>query len=108
MSMAYTSTSSSNDGRLFENRGCKCDKKRPLRYQTHRKIQGGFTSSVQMASAITLRGGRLLANLAMHQISNGGLILIIGTMKMTEGMILKETMKLWTNWSEDWSGLRQM
>ncbi|CAL5429143.1 unnamed protein product [Camellia sinensis] len=27
MSMAYTSTSSSNDGCLFENRRCKCEKK---------------------------------------------------------------------------------
>ncbi|CAL5385152.1 unnamed protein product [Camellia sinensis] len=27
MSMAYTSTSSTIDGRLFENRGCKCGKK---------------------------------------------------------------------------------
>ncbi|CAL5332357.1 unnamed protein product [Camellia sinensis] len=57
-------------------------KKWPLRYQTHKKIQGGFTSSVQMAGAITLHGGHLLANMAMQQISNGGLILFIGIIKM--------------------------
>ncbi|CAL5397823.1 unnamed protein product [Camellia sinensis] len=73
-------------------------KKQPLRYQTHRKIRGGFTSSVQMASAITLHGGRLLPNMAMHQISNGGLILFIGRMKMRGGMILTETMNHSVYW----------
>ncbi|CAL5392283.1 unnamed protein product [Camellia sinensis] len=32
--MAYTSTSSTNNGRLFENRDCKCGKKKwPLRLE---------------------------------------------------------------------------
>ncbi|CAL5402697.1 unnamed protein product [Camellia sinensis] len=38
--MAYTSTSSSNDGRLFENRGCKCDKKTAIKVSDSLKNPG--------------------------------------------------------------------
>ncbi|CAL5336694.1 unnamed protein product [Camellia sinensis] len=56
------------------------------------KSKEALLPSVRMTSAITLHGGRLLPNMAMHQISNGGLILFIGRMKMRGGMILTETM----------------
>ncbi|CAL5392434.1 unnamed protein product [Camellia sinensis] len=40
MSMAYTSTSSSNDGRLFENRRCKCEKKAAVKISNSVKNPG--------------------------------------------------------------------